>query len=123
MGMKINNGNEVTPSINKNKSKARLPREFQRVLEQSIGDKQQDVKISSHAKMRMVERNINLDKSDMQVISKAIEELNNKGARESLMLYKDMAFIASVDNRTIITAMGDKEVDIVTNIDSAVIIK
>lgn len=39
------------------------------------------------------------------------------------MIYKDMAIIASINNRTIITAMGKEDVDIVTNIDSTMIIK
>ena len=59
----------------------------------------------------------------MSKLTDAIERLEEKGARESLMIYKDMAFIASIKNRTIITAMGSKDLDIITNIDSAVIVK
>ncbi len=52
-----------------------------------------------------------------------MDSLEKKGAKESLMIYKDYAFIASVRNRTIITSMDHKEVDVVTNIDSAMMIK
>ena len=71
----------------------------------------------------MEERNIKLEESDMNALKDAIIDLEKKGAKESLMLYKDMAFIASVRNRTIITTMNNNEMDVVTNIDSAIIVK
>ena len=58
----------------------------------------------------------------MNLIKDAMNSLEKKGAKESLMLYKDMAFIASVNNRTIITALQYSELDIVTNIDSTIIV-
>ena len=48
----------------------------------------------------------------------------NKGSKNSLMLYKDVALIASIENKTLITAV-DKERskdNIYTNIDSVVIL-
>ena len=59
----------------------------------------------------------------MNVLKDAISDLEKRGARESLMLYKDMAFIASIRNRTIITTMNNNEMNIVTNIDSTIIVK
>lgn len=95
--------------------------DFQQLLQESI--KTNDtVKISAHAKQRMIERDIKLQESDMNLIKDAMNSLEKKGAKESLMLYKDMAFIASVNNRTIITALQYKELDIVTNIDSTIIV-
>lgn len=95
--------------------------DFQQLLQESI--KQNDgVKISAHAEQRMMERNIKLQETDMNLIKDAMNSLEKKGAKESLMLYKDMAFIASVNNRTIITALQYKELDIVTNIDSTIIV-
>ncbi len=71
----------------------------------------------------MEERQISLSGEDMEKINKAMDALEEKGAKESLLLYKDSAFIASISNRTIITAMKSGEVGTVTNIDSAVSIK
>ena len=71
----------------------------------------------------MIQRGISLHEQDMKLISQGMDKLKEKGARESLVLYKDMAFIASINNKTIITVMGNKEMLIVTNIDSAMLIK
>lgn len=85
----------------------------------------QQLKISAHARQRMESRSIKLDESDMREISAAVEKAGNKGARSSLLLYGDVALIASVTNRTIITAIDETEAQehIFTGIDSAVIVK
>jgi len=81
------------------------------------------LKISNHAKKRMSARNLNLVGEDYAQISKAVSELEAKGSRESLLLYKDMGLIANVKNHTIITAMNMGEIGTVTNIDSTKFIK
>ena len=96
--------------------------DFQRILNESL-QKDTGLKISGHAKERMQERNITLSEQDLGKLENAMDSLERKGAKESLMIYKDYAFIASVRNRTIITSMDHKEVDVVTNIDSAMMIK
>lgn len=85
----------------------------------------QKLKISAHALQRMESRSIKLDEADMQEISAAVERAGDKGARSSLLLYKDVALVASVANKTIITAIDDSEAKehIFTGIDSAVIVK
>jgi len=47
-----------------------------------------------------------------------------KGARESLILLDDKAFVVSVRNRTVITAVDGEHLkeNVFTNIDSAVIV-
>lgn len=122
--------------IGDNKTQAsglfQTPKKIQRNpgLENGIGniikekiEEKDAVKLSSHAEKRLIERQMHLQKSDMNKLTDAMERLEEKGAKESLMIYKDMAFIASIKNRTIITAMGSKDLDIVTNIDSTVIVK
>lgn len=96
---------------------------FKDILSNEL-DKAAGVKISGHAMERLKSRNIELDSVDMKKLTDAIERADSKGARESLLLYKDIAFIASVRNKTIITAI-DKESakdNVFTNIDSAVIV-
>jgi flagellar operon protein len=48
-----------------------------------------------------------------------------KGARESLMVMGDTAFIVNIPNRTVITAVnsGQLKDNVFTNIDSAVIVR
>jgi flagellar operon protein len=87
-------------------------------------EKASQVKISGHAMERLKTRNIELKGEDLKKLTDAIDRADSKGARESLLLYKDVAFIASIRNKTIITAVDGQNAkdNIFTNIDSAVII-
>lgn len=123
MSFRIERGQIIpSPKQQTNKSRNKINNDFQRILEESI-NRNEKVKISAHAQQRMIERDINLEEKDMNLIKEAMNNLERKGARESLMLYKDMAFIASVNNRTIITALEYEDMDVVTNIDSAIVVK
>ena len=107
--------NQTSKKIDRNVS-------FQKYLYEEL-QKDEGVKISAHAKDRIEERNISLEESDMEALKGAISNLEKKGAKESLIFYRDMALIASIKNRTIITAMDRDQMDLVTNIDSALVIK
>lgn len=98
---------------------------FQSILSQEIQNTEDSIKVSSHASKRLMERNITLNSNDMIRLSRAMDKASAKGAKDSLMLYKDIAFIASIKNRTLITAISpqDSEENVYTNIDSAVIVK
>ena len=97
---------------------------FQVVLHQQL-QQQENIKLSAHAQMRLTQRNIHIAEVDLAKINKAINLAQAKGVRDSLLLFHDLALIASVKNRTIVTAL-DKEAmvnHVFTNIDGAVIIK
>ncbi len=96
---------------------------FEKVLSAELGKKEL-VKISAHAEKRLLERNVAFNGEDMRKIEGAMEMAASKGARESLLMYGDVALVASIKNKTIITAMGEKDMKehVFTNIDSAVII-
>lgn len=83
------------------------------------------LKLSAHAERRLKERNIVLNNEDMAKIEDAVTRAAAKGSRESLVLYGDIALVASITNRTLITAMdGDSlKEHVITNIDSAVIVR
>ncbi len=83
------------------------------------------LKFSAHAQHRLESRNIQLDETSLKRLNQAVEQARSKGARESLILMNDLAFIVSVDNRTVITAIDSESMkeNIFTNIDSAVIVK
>jgi len=123
MSFRIDRGQVIPVSGDKKNHQAQRNKghDFQSMLQETI-KRGQDIKISAHAQQRMEERNIRLEEGDMKALQGAMDSLEQKGARESLMLYKDYAFIASIRNRTIITSMGSNEVDVVTNIDSAIIV-
>lgn len=122
MSFRIERQEIAVNNSQKNKTNYKIDNSFKSILEEKIS-KKEDVKISAHAQERLEERDISLETRDINLINKAIEDLEKKGAKESLVLYKDMALIASVNNRTIITALKAEDMDIVTNIDSAVIVK
>ncbi len=91
---------------------------FEDVFREELGK----VKFSGHAKTRMTGRDIALSDTEMTRLESAVDKATEKGAKESLVLYPDKAFIVSVPNRTVITAMDRQQLDngVITNIDSAV---
>ena len=78
---------------------------------------------SKHAKNRIISRGIELTKNNLQQLEKGVEKLKNKGAKESLVFLNKVAYIVSVENDTVITAIDDENVkeNVFTNIDSAVL--
>ena len=86
--------------------------------------KQNQLKFSAHAEKRLQQRNITLDAQSLAQLEKAVGRAEAKGAKESLILMSDVAFVVSIPNKTVITAMdqaGMKE-NVFTNIDSAIIV-
>ncbi len=97
---------------------------FKEILDGSIKEKS-EVKLSFHAQQRLDQRNIKLDEADMSAIKDAMEKAEKKGAKDALLLYKDLALVTSIKNKTIITAVDSKSADenVFTNIDSAVLVR
>ena len=101
-------------------SRPAFEKSFQKELARGCG-----LKFSAHAEKRLQERNIVLAREDLAKIVQAVSRAEAKGARESLIVYGDLALIASVKNKTVVTALDGKssENHVFTNIDSAVIVK
>ncbi len=97
---------------------------FQEVLESIEKTKAPEVTVSSHAMQRLSQRGITLDQADMAKISSALDKAEEKGAKESLFVLRDMALVVSVENRTVITALQGESAkeNVFTNIDSAVLL-
>lgn len=83
------------------------------------------LQISRHAQARMESRGIVLDEQDVADISHALDTLARRGAKESLILLEDRAFIVGVPDRKIITAMNRREAvgNVFSQIDSTVVIR
>lgn len=92
-------------------------------FQQVFAEKSKEVNVSNHAKKRLDSRNLHLEQADFQQLNQAMNELEEKGSKESLLVYKDIGLIANIQNRTIITAMDMEELHTITNIDSAKFIK
>ena len=79
------------------------------------------LKFSKHANMRMQSRSIDLSEDQMVRLESGALRATAKGIRESLVMVDDLAFIVNTSNKTVITAIGEGEDKIFTNIDGAVI--
>lgn len=81
------------------------------------------LRFSAHAMQRLDERNITLSEPAKAALQQGVERAAAKGSRETLLLTEDAAFVVSVPNRTVITAVPRGELDdaVFTNIDSAVV--
>jgi flagellar operon protein len=104
--------------------KRRLPVEpqgtsFDTLLRQEL----EELTFSKHAQERLNSREIQLSISDLAQLQNAVALAEQKGAQDSLVLLRDMAFIVSVKNKTVVTAMDQQSLreHVFTNIDSAVV--
>jgi len=81
------------------------------------------LQFSRHALARVERRGIELDPATLGRLSEGVGRAASKGSRDSLVLVDGTAFVVSVSNRTVITAVGSEHMkdNVFTNIDSAVI--
>jgi flagellar operon protein len=80
-------------------------------------------KFSRHALQRLQQRGIDLGGPTLQRLSEGVARAAGKGARDSVVFVDNTAFVVSVANNTVITAVGTEHMreHVFTNIDSAVI--
>ncbi|MCI8495467.1 MAG: flagellar protein [Lachnospiraceae bacterium] len=81
------------------------------------------LKFSKHASMRLQSRKIELSNEQKERLENGAEKAEAKGMKESLVIVDSYSFIVNVPNKTVVTAMDQKESgeNIYTNIDGAVI--
>ncbi len=96
---------------------------FQVLLSEKLDEAK--LQFSAHALKRLEERNIRLKEEDLGKLGQAVSRAAAKGSRSSLLVYRDMAFVAGVQSKTIITAMDGESMKehVFTNIDSAVFVE
>ena len=93
---------------------------FDEVLRQRVGA----VKFSGHALQRVERRGIDLDANNtLARLESGVDRAASKGARDSVVFVDGTAFVVSVRNKTVITAVDSEHMreHVFTNIDSAVI--
>ncbi|MDX6599162.1 MAG: hypothetical protein QOE87_3049 [Gaiellales bacterium] len=78
---------------------------------------------SGHALQRIERRGISVDAAVLARLGDGVSRAAAKGSRDSLVLVDQTAFVVSVPNRTVITAVDRDHMreQVFTNIDSAVI--
>lgn len=94
---------------------------FKEVLANKLKEKT-GVEFSKHARDRLISRDIKLNEADLKRLKMGVEKAAEKGSRDSLIMVDKVAYLVSIENRTVITAVDDKNVkeNVFTNIDSAV---
>lgn len=101
---------------------------FDQWLTESIQPKEarsaQRLSFSQHALTRLQERGIRLADQDMVRLEGAVNKAASKGAKESLVLMDNVAFVVSIVNRKVITAVDQAQMkeNVFTNIDSAILV-
>ena len=92
---------------------------FQKILDSKF------VKLSHHAQTRLEQRGIELQPAQWEKLTGAVEKAARKGAKDSLILMQDLAFIVNVKQRTIVTAMDESAMKdhVFTQIDSTIVLK
>jgi flagellar operon protein len=93
--------------------------QFERMLRSNL------LKFSNHAETRLAQRGIRMSPDKLAKLEDAVQQAAAKGARESLILTADAAFIVNIKNRTVVTAIDHASLDqhVFTQIDSAVIVQ
>lgn len=96
---------------------------FAQVLQREISE-QHPLTFSAHAQQRLATRNIALSAQEVSDLEAAVAKARAKGAQDSLILSDKAAFLVSVKNNTVVTAVDREHLkeNVFTNIDSAIII-
>ena len=83
----------------------------------------QPPKFSRHALERLQQRGIDLGQPTLGRLTDGVSRAANKGSKNSVVFVDGTAFVVSVANNTVITAVGAEHMreHVFTNIDSAVI--
>lgn len=103
--------------------------EFSKILgsteqKNELGNVSQDLSISLHAQKRLEQRSINMDSTEYTKLKQALQSLQDKGGKESLVVTDKAAYILDVANKKIVTAMNKQEMqhNVFTKIDSTVFV-
>jgi flagellar operon protein len=88
-----------------------------------LREKTQGVQFSGHAIQRLQRRGIDVGEGTLARLHEGVDRAAGKGSRESVIFVDQTAFVVSVRNRTVITAVDRDHMKdhVFTNIDSAVI--
>lgn len=122
----INRSDRVVHQPIQQKSKqVNVDRTFRSFIDDALKnvDSESKMTFSHHAQKRLDQHGVSLNQQDLTKLEEAVDTLAAKGSKQSLILYDDLALIASIKNRKVITALKSNEMHEVTNIDSAIQIK
>jgi flagellar operon protein len=117
----VNSKDVVTSSKQDDNSIKDLNKLRQNSFIQILNDRLQpdEISFSAHALSRLEQRNIVVDEKIKAQLEEAIEKIALKGGKESVIMLENVAYLVSIPNKKIITALSQCEENLFTNIDSA----
>jgi flagellar operon protein len=117
--LKRSDNNNNNKAVEKNDNKA-----FKDVFNEQLRQREK-LSFSKHAKRRVESRSIPFTQVEMEKLQSGTEKARAKGARDSLIMVNNTAYIVSVENNKVITAVDEESMsdNVFTNIDSAVFMK
>ena len=112
-----------TDKISSGYSRPLTSEPFAQILEKQINSTNQ-LTFTKHAQLRMSERDMTLTEEHIEKLNEAVKKAGQKGVKDTLILMDKMAFIVSVANNTVVTAMKDEDIEgnVFTQIDGAVVV-
>lgn len=96
---------------------------FQKVLTERLASRQ-SLAFSKHAAERIEERSIDVSDENLGRLQEGIALAQEKGLDQTLIIVDNSAFIVSVRNGTVVTALGGSDLagSVITNISGTVIV-
>ena len=96
--------------------------QFANMIQERI-QQAEGVQFSKHAENRIKQRGINMSEDVMADLNLAVEKARAKGAKDTVIIGSEGAFIVNVPNNIVVTTISEQEMknNIFTNIDSAVL--
>lgn len=96
--------------------------QFANMMQERI-QQAEGVQFSKHAENRIKQRGINMSEDVMADLNLAVEKARAKGAKDTVIIGSEGAFIVNVPNNIVVTTISEQEMknNIFTNIDSAVL--
>ena len=93
---------------------------FEQVLSKAT-----ELKVSKHAKQRLMERNIQISDTQWQEISRKMSEAKGKGITDAIVVTNDTSLVVSTKNNTVVTALSNEEASnqVFTNINGAIVLQ
>jgi flagellar operon protein len=91
-------------------------------MEQTKANTDTTLHISAHAETRMRERGVEMTNEDWRSVGEAVKKAEQKGSKDTYVMYGNTGFVVNVKNHTVVTTMVACDAPIVTNVDSVVVV-
>ncbi len=86
--------------------------------------REEELAFSLHAQRRIQERSLSIDAETLESLGESVKILERKGAKNSLVVVGNTAFVVNVPQKMVVTCFDRKasKENVFTNIDSAIIL-